>query len=394
MIDVENSSPQPAWSASKAPSGRALRLRFVVALIAAVLGALLMTGLRPSDGARAALTASAVASSGPGAGTVAAGATGTMPIAVLGSFDAAPGAIPTVSVRIGNGPPLRVVLDTGSSGLWIRAADLPDGIPTLDTQRGLAPGVTQEASAWGDGNVTHDTFAAATVTIGGMTTVRPIPIAVVESISCQAVIACPSWAGGGDGPVGILGISPLGNGISPSPLLSLPAPYDSSWQISLHGRGGALQLGGALPVQPIAAFGIRAPGAVTPQPATSTAPESPFSSAAPTACWQFGQHATPACLPTIFDTGSAATGAFPADGFGSSTNHALRAGAHVSVRETPVAQPFWSFTSGTVISRNLVETPNGPAAYVVAGIPVFYAFTVSFNAFTSELMLSPASAAH
>jgi hypothetical protein len=381
VIDAENPIPEPAGSAGEGPQ-RALRRRFILALVLAGLGAFVTTGFGRSPGDQAGAAARAVPR---GAAPV---ASGHLPIRVVGSFNGPPGAIPTVTIRLGNGPPLRVVLDTGSSGVWIQARSLPSGIP----DSGFA-----NTSEWGDGNVTRETITSASLSVGGVTTTRPVPLAVVHSIDCQAIIACAPWAGSANGAVGILGISPLGNGISPSPLLALPVPYSSSWRISLHGHGGALQLGAPDPADPVATFRIptpAVPGATTLQPAASTVPASQFSGAAATACWQLGRRAMSTCLPTLFDTGSADTGGYTASGFGGDAAPALRPGVTISVRQTPASAPFWRFTSGTAISRNIVQTPGGRAAYMVAGIPVFYAFAITFDASHNALVLGSRAAAH
>ncbi|HEX4010219.1 MAG TPA: aspartyl protease family protein [Solirubrobacteraceae bacterium] len=379
MIDAENNTPEPPGSDSEGLR-RALRRRFIVALLLAGLGAFVASGFARSPRAQAGAAPGAVSRAAVPV------ASGHVPIAVVGSFDGPPGAIPTVSVRIGNGPPARVVLDTGSSGVWIQARYLPRGVPVT--------GFTN-TSQWGDGNVTHETLTTATLSVGGVTTTRPVPVAVVHSIGCQAIIACAPWAGSANGAVGILGISPLGNGISPSPLLALPAPYSASWRISLHGHGGALQLGVPDPTHPLATLRIPTPvvpGTTTLQPAPSTVPASEFNGAAATACWQLGRRPTTTCLPTLFDTGSANTGGYTASGFGGGAAPALRPGVRISVRQTPASPPFWRFTSGTAMSRNIVQTPGGPPAYMIAGIPAFYAFAITFDASHNALLLASPSA--
>ena len=384
MTDVADTPAEPPWDDPAEPPLRALRWRFIVALIAAGAVAFVASGLgRPAGSVGGAGIASAAPASPRPAG--AAALTGAVPIAVVGPFDQSPGAAPTVAIRIDNGPPLRVVLDTGSSGLWIRAGSLPPGLPTL---------ATGQESGWGDGNVTHESITSGILGIGGVTTTHAIPIAVVHSTSCLAIIACPPWAESG-GTVGILGISPLGNGIAPSPLLSLPSPYDSTWQISLHGRGGVLRLGAPDPARPVAEFHV--PTQFTGvssalEPVRSAAPPSPEMAIAPPTCWRFGRGAAPTCVPTMFDTGSAQTWAGTGSELGATGGHLLAPGTRVSVSAAPGSRPFWSFTAGTVMSRNVVSVPAGAKGYMVAGIPVFYAFTVGFDVAGDAMTLSKPTA--
>jgi hypothetical protein len=94
----------------------------------------------------------------------------------------------------------------------------------------------------------------------------------------------------------------------------------------------------------------------------------------------------------VFDSGSTDNAAFPDAAF-LSGRRALRPGQHVSVWQNSTSRtPFWSFTTGTAASVNIVRVGTGPVAFMIAGVPAFYNFAVTFDAARGELLLSRPSA--
>jgi hypothetical protein len=83
----------------------------------------------------------------------------------------------SVPVRIGNASPIDAFLDTGSTGLRVLGASVPE----------LAYSVSKQTSiyGYGSGDRAVGVIARAVVTIGQAATDEPIPIEVVKSVDCS-----------------------------------------------------------------------------------------------------------------------------------------------------------------------------------------------------------------
>jgi len=159
----------------------------------------------------------------------------------------------SVSVRVGGGPLIEAMLDTGSFGLRVLA-------------RAMAPSQYEVASGgrafgFGSGLVLQGPLAKAVVSIGGMTTDGPISIQVVQVVNCRAskpnCLASRSppdaYRIGGDGLPhegfdAILGLAMLrsdGPGFAANPLA---VSGSRRWIVSLPRPGGSSQ--GRLVVNP------------------------------------------------------------------------------------------------------------------------------------------------
>jgi hypothetical protein len=82
-----------------------------------------------------------------------------------------------INLQLGNAPPIRAYLDTGSSGILV-APDAPQA--TLD-----AIATTQQpfSEAFGSGITTRGVLGSASITIGNRTTASPIGVALVQQLS-------------------------------------------------------------------------------------------------------------------------------------------------------------------------------------------------------------------
>ncbi len=296
-----------------------------------------------------------------------------VPIELRGWPGGPAGVMPIVRVRIGDGPPIPVVLDTGSTGLMVLAGKVPSGSHVW-------PMGDELTETWGGGAVTRGRRTLADVTIGGIATTAPVIIGLVNAAGCiGGGSACVPWLGHAKVD-GILGIRLASQGIIANPLLSLPAPYGQSWRIALSGLSGTLELGAAVPRHPVAAL------------SASTHPSpSPLVNAAdlPTLCWRVRVRAPRACVPTLFDTGS--TDAVLFSHSSAPPLHLLPAGVPVT-GSTPAGDhaPLWNFTSGTSASEDLVLTNGAGLSLMDTGIAPFYSFNFTYDAAQARTYLTRA----
>jgi hypothetical protein len=302
-----------------------------------------------------------------------------VPVRVLGGPGTDMGARPVVEVRVGNGPLVPVLLDTGGSGLEM----YPSGLD-LRTGGGVAVTSHRFGVAYGDGSIQRGSVASAKVAVGGVTTDRSIKFGVIQSIECaRSKPHCPlDGISPARGLYGVLGTSL--HEIQPdlrNPLIELPAPYSRSWSIHLAGLHGALTLGAPLPSNPVAEFQLPAESS-----AQGQAPA--FDDAAAPVCWRFGN--TRHCLPTLFDTGSNLTvwfGPVWADG-----RPYLGAGTAVSAAEEGEGRPFWSFSSGTGASEDVVTHSASALEKVNTGVQAFYALKITYDPIHGRLFLTASGA--
>ena len=303
----------------------------------------------------------------PGAGPA------VVPITVTGGQGTRGGAHPTVEVRVGDGRPVPVLLDTGSVGLHLYAGAVP---------RGSGSGVTvttrKNSITYIDDTVQRGVVARATITVGSLRTTTPVAFSLVRKVSCTAAVPkCPGQGGLAAaeqrGLYGTLGVG-LGPGPVDNPLVHLAAPYSGSWSISLAGSLGHLTLGAPIPRETAARFSIPADG----KRANGTRT---FADKHAVVCWTVGSQPT-TCEYTLFDSGDVGM-----QFFGGPPGHAPAASGGALVSGTPVmaagaasALPFWTFTAGTTTSSDTVHVHPSGNGTVNAAVQSFYAFTVNYDA--------------
>lgn len=186
-----------------------------------------------------------------------------VPIELRGWAGGPTGVLPVVRVRIGDGPPVPVLLDTGSTGLNMLAKDLPPA------SHAVPLGTVTET--WGGGNVTRGRQALATVSIGGLTTPHPITMGIVEPAGCTpAAPHCRPWLSSGVD--GILGVRVDPRSALANPLSSLSEPYGQTWRIALTSTRGTLELGRPATAAPDGRVRARGRGAL-PAPAARVGPK-------------------------------------------------------------------------------------------------------------------------
>jgi hypothetical protein len=231
--------------------------------------------------------------------------------------------------------------------------------------------------------------ATAVVTIGSSATGAPVPFADVERASCiPQKPTCPA-AGGivgfeRTGEYGILGIGTQrgGSGLL-SPILGMPASRHQRWSLHLEGDSGSLVLG-ARPSPPKTATAV----AMTPVP--SVPGSRLWADSRLPLC--VGVGAAHQCGHGLFDSG---TYTLQVSGSGlngvptvAGTDH-VTAGLPVTLGLPGAGQPFWSISTGTTKSKNLVTVRSRRGSFVNTGVPVFCDFTVTYDDTTGRIWLSP-----
>jgi hypothetical protein len=325
-----------------------------------------------------------------------------VPIELRGWPGGPSGVLPIVRVRVGDGPPVPVVLDTGSTGLAILAKDLPAESHALPVGRFM--------EGWGGGSVTRGEAALAGVSIAGVSTTRQLSIGLVQSVGCLPGLRhCIKWVP--PGVDGILGIRVNPRSLLTNPLAGLPRPYSQSWSVGLSSTNGTLELGAPIPAHPTAMFALSGvapaapslPSGLVPSPTQpATPPSSSLTSLSQpgtsgvltdttglaTMCWQVSRRARRLCVPTLLDTGSTDTVLFSRRG--GPPTRVLAVGRSLTGWSSAAdATPLWSFTSGSDRSENVVLTDDHRLALMDTGIAAFYAFNVTYDAGRGRMYLTP-----
>jgi len=319
-------------------------------------------------------------------GRAASASAGTVvaPITVRSGGAAGAGEHPFVDVRVGNGRTVPVLLDTGWVGLHLYADAVRTG-----SGRGVAVTTQVNSITYIDGTTQRGLVARATVTIAGIATRTPMAFGLINAVGCTtAPPDCPTKGGLAGverkGLYGTLGIG-LGPGPIDNPLVHLPAPYSSSWSISLAGAAGRLILGAHAAASPSDRFALPRDGKH--QNGTVA-----FADKRASVCWTLGSRVT-TCDPTLFDSGDSAThffGGVPG-GAPASASGALLPGTSVAASQPGVVTPFWSFHVGPTTPPDAVHAAKSGDGSVNTGVQAFYAFRIVFNALRGVISLTRTS---
>jgi hypothetical protein len=291
---------------------------------------------------------------------------------------------PIIMVRVGNGPRVPVILDTGSTGLHIFTQGVHTG-------RGSGVTVTSKSNKieYLDGSVQSGVVAKAKLTIGGLTTRRPVSFGLINKFSCvRTRPVCPGMFGippqVAAGDYGIMGVglvrSRTGFG---NPLLNLPGRFGKSWSISLSGGHGKLILGAHLPTR-ATRFRLRRDG-------TDPGGAPAWNDAGPYVCWGSEQLHGDSCIPTVFDTGTATMlwfgkvlGREPTVPGSTLVNP----GSFIAAWPAGTHTAFWSFTVGTRLSHDAVFAFRSRKSLVVASVEAFYSFEITYDDADGEVLLA------
>jgi hypothetical protein len=260
-----------------------------------------------------------------------------VPITVAGGLGTDNGARPIVEVRVGGGPLMPVLLDTGSTGLAIDQSALEQ----RSGQAGMTMTGRHVSREFADGEVESGVIASAPITIGGVPTTRSVPFLLVQSRGCDpSRPACPrNGLAPGAAVDGVLGasLSPADDGTE-NPLLRLPPPYSHSWSIKLEADGGDLILGARPPGRDSLSFQL-------PRARASSQSQSGFDDTRAPVCWRVAF--VKRCLPTQFDTGSNfMVWLSPAWARFAGKSPYLPPGQFVSAYRPGATKAFWTFVAG------------------------------------------------
>ena len=299
-----------------------------------------------------------------------------IPLSVAGAPGSQGGVSPMVKVSVGRAKPVPVILDTGSSGLHI-FHDAVDATP------GAGVSVTSRSSniTYAGGHRFTGVVATAVVAIGSQATVGPVPFSLVNGASCVASKPTCKAAGGiagfeaKTGAHGILGIGMQSSrGPVTSPILAMPGTLGVRWSVHLSGAAGRLVLGAQVPSSATTAVTFNL------NPLGTTGSRTLWNDSALPLCTRIGT--TQACTPGLFDTGTPSfqvsgpvLGALPT----TAASGQVQSGLAVRVAQRVAQSPFWTFTTGTDKSQDLVRIKAGQGPYVNTGVRVFYAFTIHYD---------------
>jgi hypothetical protein len=281
---------------------------------------------------------------------------------------------PLVTVSVGGGPPVPVLLDTGSYGLRILADaigpgtdDPPRAGPTRTVHYGAGPFEVRTVDAvvsLGDGP-------------GAPATAEPVSVDAIDPSLDRAETRLA-----GDGIRGILGISPdAAEDDVLSPLVQLPGPPGHGFSITLPDRPGGPP--GALVLGPPPV----PPGAVVipMHRQRLTYPDGrPGWARDVDLCWSVA--GARGCGATNLDTGAKQSVLPPGPGH---PGGALAPGSAVAL-STPDGTPVWSYPSAPspITAQPVYRRLFRPTRYST-GIGIYLSHTVAWDLDTGHLLVSP-----
>jgi hypothetical protein len=282
-----------------------------------------------------------------------------------------------VEIRVGRSAPFKVMVDTGSVGLRVFPGawgTRPAGVQvtsqkiTSSTSRGSLKGA----------------LGKATMTIGGVSTTRPIGFQYVNSTA--PVVR--GWAA--KRVYGILGIG-TGRYQLSNPISALPGEVGTQWSVHLGGEPrtrtpglGHLILGAEDPTDAVASFqlpplGPDGYGALL------------WNDHAAPGCWTFGR-TREHCVDTWFDSGfhpvrvkGAVFSRVPTNGAGQ-----VRPGTSVGLADAGSAFTSWEFRAGRTASVNQVRLAKKGRAGINTGNAPYFTYVITYDTVRGLISLSPA----
>ena len=282
-----------------------------------------------------------------------------------------------ITMRVGQSAPIRVIVDTGFSGLLL----FPGALGR--SSKGVRVGKTAASVVGPDGSKIPGVMGSATMSFSGVTTVTAMPF--MQAVGTQPYLQ--AWSR--QGVSGLLGLGTKGGGSMMNPLTALPGELGLRWSIHFDrdvageaGRPGRLVLGALPPPSAVMAFPMTSVG-------TNANGAALWDDQAINACWKFGR-LTEMCVPTQFDaafTVMRAKGAvyrrLPVDSRGT-----LRTGTPVTFSEPGSSFVGDTFVAGNQASRNFVRVLSSGATKVITSNALYFDFTVTYDVATGRVYLS------
>lgn len=275
-----------------------------------------------------------------------------------------------VEISVGGGAPFTVVLDTGSTGLFVSKSAV--GSATTATGQSYTEDYVSS-------KLTSE-LATATVSIGGASTSSPMTLGLIESDDMGGIFGNAQ---------GIMGVAPAEGAAAQagllSPFVQLAAPYDQGFTVDLTGGStGTLTLGAPSP----ASGTISTP--LTPLPSAPAAmPDAKLWAKDVDLCWTIATLAQ-ACGPTDLDTGapSLLLNSAVVTGVPAGSNGVLDAGQSIAIA-TPAGASLWSLQTGTTAGVDLATLDAlGSETSYNTGIAFFTNHVVAFDWATGQLLVT------
>ena len=286
-------------------------------------------------------------------------------------------------MRVGRSAPLRVIVDTGFSGLitfpgaWDRR---PAGVAQTEKRASFQP-----ASL---GRV-RGVMASAPMTFNGVTTTTAVPFVVANGSNRYI----KQWTD--QGVYGLLGIGTKGTG-QINPFSALPGVLGLRWSLHFQrtigqrtigqraGRPGEIVLGADPPVESTMSLTM-------PYVGQNANGASLWDDTATPGCWRFGQRPE-VCLPTQLDAAFNITRVRGARFRGLPTNSDdnLRTGTLVRWAEPGSAFTGIRYRAGNRASVNLTRVIPRGTARVIVGNDLYFDNVVTYNTITGKVYISDA----
>ncbi|HUE25194.1 MAG TPA: DUF3443 family protein [Solirubrobacteraceae bacterium] len=359
-------------SRTRPPEGRAIR-----ALLGAAVAAALAGGVLAGCGSSSATEAD---SRSP---------VGTVPVTMTTETPNGPepAVRALVHVRVGGGPSVPVLLDTGSPGLRV--------LPSVVGPKSELTGRTIKAE-FGGGETLVGPVARARVTVGSLSTPSPIAFQVIKGVDCPSKEPrCkPSEylkALFRDiGAEGIMGID-TGDKFRQrvfSPLLQLGAPYSEGFSLKLAAKGSGKLILGPPPIEPGT---MTAPLTRSPTPAEYPSGGLAYKRSL-RMCWSASD--VTSCRVTDFDIGTPTTVVSPSALLNVPTvtvsgGRIVAPGTPISIHAPGFGPVVWHYTANTSYGDGLTQISTGGGKGFNTGIVPFYSHTIGWNVRTGQIVISP-----
>lgn len=278
----------------------------------------------------------------------------------------------TILLRVGASQPIRVIVDTGFSGLllfpgvWDRT---PAGV-RMGTETGTVRGP--------NGTRIKGVRGTATMAFSGVTTTEAIPF--LASNTPNAYLK--QWTD--MGVYGLLGVGTKGGATMVNPFTALPGTLGRQWSIHFSrtkGTAGAVVLGAQPPADALMNFPLTYIG-------TNTVDAPLWNDQAATGCWTFAGGAE-SCVDTWFDAAFTLMRVvgddfadLPADRQGY-----LTTGTEVTLAAPGAAFTGHAFTAGSQASRNLVKVIANGDPLINTGNSFYFDYTLYYDLINGRISL-------
>lgn len=277
-----------------------------------------------------------------------------------------------IVMRVGASAPIRVIVDTGFSGLllfpgvWDRT---PAGV-TIGTRtaRVRAP----------NGSRIPGVLGTAAMTFSGVSTTEEIPF--LYSNKPNAYLK--QWTD--MGVYGLLGVGTKGGLTMVNPFTALPGVLGRQWSVHFSrttGTAGAIRLGAAPPPDALMTFPL-------PYAGTNAVGAPLWNDQSATGCWAFAGGAE-SCVPTWFDAAFTLVRVkgdeyadLPVDEKGY-----LSTGTEVTLAAPGAAFVGHSFEAGSQASRNLVNVIPSGDALINTGNSFYFDYTLYYSLINGRISL-------